>query len=195
MTDQPDCYQIVLPHFDGQLVDTAQQLEIALRRLGESDAVLGEHGADALTRLRSAITNGERLQLRAPDQGHEHEPIILITLASSLTALTDLLEELRRVVLETRYRSGLDAELSRALEMNGRDLDAGDALELVARLHGLVDLDNHLELTVLTDAFERARSGLGGVELDELQEAAYRRLRDRWVAMWRDHSPLEPWTC
>ncbi|MFV0451131.1 MAG: hypothetical protein ACK5LS_02630 [Propioniciclava sp.] len=194
MTDRHDDLHLVVPDFDGQLVHVVDQLVRALRRLDAADRLIGGLGSDALAAVRSAINGGERIQFRGPDQGHDHEPVTLVTIAAStLGVLTDLLEELRRVVIEAGYRVGVDEDLARSLEETGSGIDVDTALELVARIHGLLDLDNHLEVAVLSDAFERARSSLGGAELDQLQEAAYRRLRDRWLAMWDDRSPMEPW--
>lgn len=196
--------RLVVPDLDDELNDFTEPLDEALRHLAgtasDPDAaplppILAGPGSEALAELRYAIHTATPIVLRGPDGRYEHEPLRLVDVeAADVAMLGQLLAELRRVVVETGYHGDVDEYLNDFLaDYPQAELDSGQALELLARFQGVVDLDNSAALAILDGPLERARTGLARVVLTDDEEAAYRRLRDRWVAMWHDHSSIERW--
>jgi len=68
---------------------------------------------------------------------------------------------------------------------------AATLVELAARFHGLCDLAWNDDQRLIARRVEQA--GPDRIVLTDVEEAAYRRLRDRYVAIWHDYDPLARW--
>lgn len=201
--DERATQRIVVPDLDDELHGFTEPLDEALRHLAATiddpeaaplPAILAGPGSEAFARSDTRSTPRPR-SLLGPDGRYEHEPIRVVEIDHDNTVrLGSLLGTLRRVVYETGYAGDVDEYLNDFLSDYAKaELDSGQALELLARFHGVIDLDNSAVLAILDGPLERARTGLAPVVSRTTRKTAYRRLRDRWnadVARPLRHRPL-----
>lgn len=196
---------VILPHLDGEFVEMTAPIPALFGQLlttivadrsatpstpdGSLIAISSiEPMRKALLRIRTTIGTAEPHALHRPD-GLEHEPLLLLELdGHDIVAAGEALVELRRIVLETSYRTGVDEHLTEYLAGHypGTELDTSAVLELLARFHGVLDLDHGHDQDLIEPALRRAQHSLSPVTLDDQQEAALDRMGSRWLAMWLD---------
>jgi hypothetical protein len=207
MTQQPNrpiivvdaaARRFLLPELDGEIFALTGPLEELLLALADGaeeepalPAALHQPAADALGHLRVAIRNAPIAHLYAPDGHYEHEPLAVVTVDNETITLFE----------------AAVAELSAALQPGGRP-DVAEFLDdwaderhttveaivaLASRVHQLCHLSSGSDHDLLAPQLEAASAGGERTVLSHQQEAAYRRLRERFVAVWHDGDPLARW--
>ena len=188
----------LVPDLDGEIVaDTGPVEELLLSLANGADdepalpLALHDAGADAVGRLRVAIIDAPRARLFAPDGHYEHEPLAVVTVDATLhdrasAAITELV---------TAVQCGARTDVAEFVDDWAVERGTtAEALAAVAvRFLRLCEMAWGPEHEVLAPALARGCSSLQPAVLTDAEEGAYRLLRDRFVYLWHDGSPIVRW--
>ena len=191
--------RVLLPDLDGELFVATEVLDDVLALLAtwaEDDpeiglpAVLDRRAADAVSDIRLAIARTPAVVLYGPDGDYEHQPLRLVDVDEMAVAGFGAAVAALAAVVHGPGAGHL-AELVSDIADERRTTPAA-IVELAARFHGMLELDWTDDQRLIATRLGTATDTR--VVLTDTEEAAYRRLRDRWVAMWHDYDPLARWT-
>jgi len=191
--------RVLLPDLDGELFAATEVLDEVLALFAawaEDDPEIGlpveldRRAADAVTDIRMTIARTPAVTVYGPDGDYEHEPLRLVDLPEMAVATFGAAVAALAVVVHGPGAGHLAELVGDIADERGSPPAA--MVELAARFHGMLDLDctddqRLIAARIEPDAGDR-------VVLTDTEEAAYRRLRDRWVAMWHDYDALARWT-
>jgi hypothetical protein len=196
--DLPVPGTFLVPPLDGEIVSVTRPIEELLLVLADGadddprlPATLHQPAATAIGALRLAILHAAAVSLYAPDGRYEHEPLAVVTVDEEhLTTFGAAVAELTAVL-----QPGKLPDVAEFLDdwADERGTTAEAVVALASRFHQLCQLAWGPDHDLLAERVEHARSSVARTVLTDDQEAAYRRLRDRWVAIWHHGDSLARW--
>jgi hypothetical protein len=194
--------RFLVPDLEGELVAATEPVEEFL--LSAADwatddpairlpPALRRPAAEAVGELRLAIVRAQFRPLCGPDGWYEHVALAVVSVPEVIvTNFGDA------VAAMARHDGDVDELLDEfcadyPTRFTAQRLTAQQLAETAARFHGVCDLAWGDDQDLLAARLQTAPTDADPVVLTVAEEAAYRRVRDRLVAMWHDFSQLERW--